>query len=80
MFPAPASRLTEQMGLVDQDAALQQHRRHAPGRAARRITPESMNEFTRLEQFAKLQKPPADQVQGSGSRGQLHASRTTSCR
>ena len=38
-------------------------------------TPESMNEFTRLEQFAKLQTAAGDQVQGSGSRGQLAASR-----
>ena len=26
-----------------------------------------MNQFERLEQYAKLQKPPRDQVQGSGS-------------
>ena len=36
--------------------------------------PASMNEFERLEQFAKLQKTTCGEVQGSGRRGQLQHS------
>ncbi len=39
-----------------------------------------MNEFTRLEQFAKLQKPPEIKFTDLEAAGQFAASPTTSCR
>ena len=47
----------EQMGLAFEDRPLQPHRRHPPGPGVRRPAAK-MNQFERLEQFAKLQKPP----------------------
>ena len=49
----------EQMGLSSKDGPLQPHRWNpARDRAIGRCRC-SMNQFERLEQFAKLQKPPA---------------------
>ncbi len=57
--PGAGLTLSEQMGLVHQDRAASTTRT-APTSAPRSAAqPESMNEFSRLEQFAKLQKPPA---------------------
>ena len=50
--------MMEQMGLADQDRPLQPHGRYAPGHWHQPLPP-SMNQFERLEQFAKLQKAPA---------------------
>ena len=68
--PGAGLTMIEQMGMADKTQRFQRtDGTHLGSRSA--AQPDSMNEFTRLEQFAKLQKPPADQVQGSGSGGQF---------
>jgi GWxTD domain-containing protein len=56
--PGAGLTLNEQMGLADKTQRFSRTDGTHLGTGATPL-PESMNEFTRLEQFAKLQKPPA---------------------
>jgi len=56
--PGAGLTMMEQMGLADKTQRFQRTDGTHLGTGAGPL-PESMNEFTRLEQFAKLQKPPA---------------------
>ena len=57
--PGAGLTLARADGAVDQDDSASTARTARTSARATRPLPESMNEFTRLEQFAKLQKPPA---------------------
>ena len=56
--PGAGLTMMEQMGLADKTQRFQRTDGTHLGTGGQPL-PESMNEFTRLEQFAKLQKPPA---------------------
>ena len=56
--PGAGLTMMEQMGMADKTQRFQRTDGTHLGTGAGPL-PESMNEFTRLEQFAKLQKPPA---------------------
>ena len=68
--PGAGLTLAEQMGMADKSQRFTRTDGTTLGTGSKPL-PESMNEFTRLEQFANLQKPPGGQVQGSGGGGQL---------